>query len=213
MSFKFIPSLCNDEKTSKLCRNVLRNASFKLRDVMLEGVSTDIKTNLVRSLKENSTADEFNLISHFVANRINKLSHETKKRHQRKYERDHIRTLESKCKNRRFRISKRKKHDRGRKKDWLERRRVTISTAKLNGPDQNAINLTNIELSDTCKYLLSKGPSFVLTHYDINWYNLRKNFDNFVNKLRFLTPLTKIPLQERLLKQPIFVLKQLTLIV
>ena len=80
----------------------------------------------------------------------------------------YIRTLESKCENRRFRKSKRKRHDRERKKDWLERRRVIISTAKLNVPDQNAINLTNIELSDACKSLLSKGLNFVLTPYDIN---------------------------------------------
>ena len=54
-------------------------------------------------------------------------------------------------------------HDRKRKKDWLEGRTVTISTATLNGPDQNAINLTNIELSDSCKSKCkSKGPSFVL---------------------------------------------------
>ena len=64
MSLKFNPSLCNDEKTNKLCRNVLRNASFKLRDIMLEGVSTKIvnltseKTNLVRSVKENSTVED-----------------------------------------------------------------------------------------------------------------------------------------------------------
>ena len=122
MSLKFNSSLCNDEKTNKLCRNVLRNASFKLRDIIFEGVSTKIinltseKTNLVRTVKENSTVEEFNLVSHFVANKINKLSHEIKKRHQRKYERYHIRTLESKCKNRRLSKSKRKLHDRERKK-------------------------------------------------------------------------------------------------
>ena len=111
--------------------------------------------------------------------------YEIKKRHLRKYERDYLRTLESKCKNRRFRESKTKRHDRETKKDWLQRRKVIISTAKLKGPDQNAINLTNIELSDACKSLLSKGPSIVPTPYDINWYNLRQDFDNFVNKLRF----------------------------
>ena len=64
MSLKFNPSLCNDEKTNKLCRNVLRNASFRLRDIMLEGVSTKIvnltseRTNLVRSVKENSTVED-----------------------------------------------------------------------------------------------------------------------------------------------------------
>ena len=49
-----------------------------------------------------------------------------------------------------FRKSKRKRHNKERKTGWLEKRRVTISTATLNGPDQNAINLTNIELSDAC---------------------------------------------------------------
>ena len=124
---------------------------------------TSQKTNLVRTVKEKSNVEEFNLISHFVANKINKLSHEIEKRHQSKYKRDHIRTLESKCKNRRFRKFKRKRHDREREKDWSERRRVSISTAKLNGTDQNDINLTNIELSDAYKSLLSKGPSLVPT--------------------------------------------------
>ena len=30
-----------------------------------------------------------------------------------------------------------------------------------------------------------KGPSFVPTPTDINWCNLRQDFDTFVNKLRF----------------------------
>ena len=73
---QFNPSLCNDEKANTLCRNVLRNASFKLRDVMLEGVSTNIvnltseKTNLVKRVKENSTVEKFNLVSQFVAKKI-----------------------------------------------------------------------------------------------------------------------------------------------
>ena len=44
----------------------------------------------------------------------------------------------------------------------------SISAAKLNGPDQNAINLTNFELSDACKSLLSKAPCFVTAPYNIN---------------------------------------------
>ena len=72
-----------------------------------------------------------------------------------------------------------------RNKDWLGRRKVTISTANLNSPDQNTINLTNIELSDASKSLLSKGPSFVPKPYGINCYNSKKHFDNFVKKLRF----------------------------
>ena len=69
---QFNPSL----KANTLCRNVLRNASFKLRDIMLEGVSTRIvnltseKTNLVKRVKENSTVEKFNLVSQFVAKKI-----------------------------------------------------------------------------------------------------------------------------------------------
>ena len=33
--------------------------------------------------------------------------------------------------------------------------------------------------------LLSIGPSFVPTPYNINWYNLRQDVENFVNKICF----------------------------
>ena len=76
-----------------------------------------------------------------------------------------------------------RERERERKKNWLERRRITICTAKLNVFDQNAINLTNIELYDACKSLLSKGPSFVPTPYDINWYNFFFIWDSFHARL------------------------------
>ena len=65
------------------------------------------------------------------------------------------------------------------------RKKTLIGSAKANCPDQNTINMTDFELSDACKSLLSKGPSFVPTPYDINWCTLKQDFDNFVNKLRF----------------------------
>ena len=40
-------------------------------------------------------------------------------------------------------------------------------------------------MSEDAKSLLKKGPSFVPTQKDINWYSVRQNFDKFVNKLRF----------------------------
>ena len=33
--------------------------------------------------------------------------------------------------------------------------------------------------------MLRKGPSFIPTPTDIKWYNLRRDFDSFVNKLRY----------------------------
>ena len=44
---------------------------------------------------------------------------------------------------------------------------------------------TYYELSNACKSLLAKGPSFFPTPYDIDWCTLKQDFDNFVNKLRF----------------------------
>ena len=39
--------------------------------------------------------------------------------------------------------------------------------SKTNCPDQNAINLSNKGLFSACKSLLSKGPNFVPTPYNI----------------------------------------------
>ena len=33
---------------------------------------------------------------------------------------------------------------------------------------------------------MRKGPSFILNPTDINWFNLKRDFDNFVNKLRYM---------------------------
>ena len=54
----------------------LTNASTKLVNLTSE------KTNLVRTVKKSSTVEEFDLISNFTANKINKLLHEINKRYQ-----------------------------------------------------------------------------------------------------------------------------------
>ena len=60
-----------------------------------------------------------------------------------------------------------------------------IEEAKTTSPEHNAINVSSKVLSPAEKSLLKKGPSFVPTPTDINWCNLRQDFDSFVNKLRF----------------------------
>ena len=59
-----------------------------------------------------------------------------------------------------------------------------IESIKETCPDQNAINLSTQDLSVGEKSLLRKGPSFVPNPTDINWQNLKRDFDNFINKLR-----------------------------
>ena len=55
----------------------------------------------------------------------------------------------------------------------------------MNGPDQDAINLSSLNLTSPQKSLLSKGTSFVPTPKDVNWYELSINFAKFVNQLHF----------------------------
>ena len=53
-----------------------------------------------------------------------------------------------------------------------------IEEAKTTSPEQNAINLSSKVLSPSEKSLLKKGPSFAPTPTDINWSNLRQDFDS-----------------------------------
>ena len=62
---------------------------------------------------------------------------------------------------------------------------IKINKIKANAPDHNAINLSKSELTEAQKSLLIKGLSFVPTLSDVNWYEIRKDFDKFVNQLRF----------------------------
>ena len=59
-----------------------------------------------------------------------------------------------------------------------------LAEIKKNLPNQIAINLANIELNQHQQSLLKKGPSFIPTPKDVNWFNLRQDFDKFTNQLR-----------------------------
>ena len=66
-----------------------------------------------------------------------------------------------------------------------DKQKQNIVRIKETTPDENAINLTSTELSQSQKSLLRKGPSFVPTPSDISWYEVRKDFDKFINQLRY----------------------------
>ena len=60
-----------------------------------------------------------------------------------------------------------------------------IEKIKSNSPEQNAINLSTRDLTPSHKSVLAKGPTFVSTPTSVNWLDLRKKFDKFVNQLRY----------------------------
>ena len=66
---------------------------------------------------------------------------------------------------------------------YIENKREKL--AKIACLDQNAINLSNKDLSHAEQTLLRKGPSFIPTLTDTNWSSLRHDFNSFVNKLRY----------------------------
>ena len=47
----------------------------------------------------------------------------------------------------------------------------------------NSINLSCLNLTSPQNSLLAKGPSFISTTADINWYELLKDFTSFANQL------------------------------
>ena len=83
-------------------------------------------------------------------------------------------------KNRRYSQEKRKSKIRQNKKDTKIRKKKELAKIKKNLPNQNAINLTNIQLSQHQQSLSKKDPSFTPTLKDVNWFNLRQD----TNQLR-----------------------------
>ena len=75
------------------------------------------------------------------------------------------------------------------RKRYRSKKKQSIKEIKQNASDQNAISLSNSALSEEQKSILKKGPSFVPTPTDINWYEVRKDFKKFTNKIRHLADL------------------------
>ena len=75
------------------------------------------------------------------------------------------------------------------RKRYSSKKKQIIKEIEQNAPDQNAINLSNTVLSEEQKSLLKKDPSFVPTPTDINWYEVRKDFTKFTNKIRYIADL------------------------
>ena len=64
-------------------------------------------------------------------------------------------------------------------------------------------NYQSQNLSELQKSLLKKGPSFVPTPSDINSYEVRRDFDKFVNQLRYrVTHSTEITSNQEILAEP-----------
>ena len=113
----------------------------------------------------------------------------TKRRHQQKIEQDNLCIENNKNSNKRnWRFSRKHQIEKRREK----RKRVKLNQkerirkAKGEVPDQNAINLSSKLLTTPQKSILAKGPSFIPTPNDFNWLSVRKEWDSFINQLRYI---------------------------
>ena len=89
------------------------------------------------------------------------------------------------------------------RRNKTDKQKQNIVRIKETVLDKNAINLTSTELSESQKMLSRKGPSFVPTPSDINWYEVRRDFDKFINQLRYrVTHTTEITSNQEILTEP-----------
>ena len=150
-------------------------------------------TIIANNIKNKTTRENYKFIEKVVTAEVVILEWKIKSRQVRKISSDNIRPTKSvRQRKRTFKkdviVNKRKeKHKRYRCKKNQSNKEI-----KQNAPNQNAINLFNTVLSvlsEEEKSLLNKGPCFVPIPTDINWYEVRKDFTKFINKIRYLADL------------------------
>ena len=197
MKLRFHLSLCNhDSKLKDVCSKILHKASTGIRDEIIKALEKEIRNlrtkrnNNRNNIKNKTTRENYKLIKKLVAEKVVTLEQKVKSRQVRKLSRDNIQpTTSVRKRNRRFKkdviVNKRKE----KRKRYRSKKKQSIKEIKQNAPDQNAINLSNSVLSEEQKSLLKKGPSFVPTPTDINWYKVCKDFTKFTNKFRYLANL------------------------
>ena len=163
-----------------MCYNILRAVNKTIDDLKT------VRNEYFYALKDNVQNDSFINICEKIKNENKILSASIFQRQNSKYQRVKISNFNHHRQNRRFRRSKRRYYNQERKIIHKPNEKLVIEQAKAFCPDQKAINFTKQELTYTEKSLLRKGASFIPNQIDINWFNLKHNFDDFFNKLRYM---------------------------
>ena len=111
-----------------------------------------------------------------------------KNRYKRKLQRDNVNVViagKIQGKNRRFHQNKLERKKREKKKRNKCSFKEKIKKIKEKSPEKSAINLSARDLTPSKKPDLAKGSTFVPTQTSVNWLDLRKDFDKFLNQLRY----------------------------
>ena len=164
----------------KLCDNIITAVSKRIENLKI------VRNEYFYALKDNVPNDSFIDICERIQKENKNLSASIVLKQNSKYHRGNISNINHHRQNRCFRRSKRRNHVRERKTIHKTNEKKVIKQAKAFCSDQNAINLSTQKLTDPKKSLLQKRPSFIPNPTYINWFKLKLDFDNFVNKFRYM---------------------------
>ena len=171
-------SLCaNNPHLQKHYKTILSNASKSIMSRILKEINKDIHPlkkqckNLKVQLVNNLSDKDYKTTYATIGNKVRYMEKAIRRRHSREL-RDKItehHNIDNKkrknwCFSKKQRITKRKLKQVRHKNNYRE----GIQFAKVNGPDENVINLSSMNLTSLQKSLLSKGPSFTPTPKDVN---------------------------------------------
>ena len=192
LHLKFNLSLCKkDRNLQRNCNFILRAAAVKIQDQIIKALNIEISQlqqnirNLRKSIIKRISKKQFKSLNCKIKRITGKEREKIKQGQFRKYNRHNLVLKTCKKKNRRFTrkqfCAKLKEKRRIRK----DKQKQIIVRIKETTPNQNAVNLTSTDLSESQKLLLRKQPSFVPSPSDINWYEVRRDFDKLVNQFRY----------------------------
>ena len=190
LHLKFNLSLCKDRNLQRNRNFILCAAAGKIQDQIIKALNIKINslrqkmTNLRKTVAKRISKEQLKSLNCKIKRTTDK-EREKKPRQIRKYNRDNLVIKTCNRKNRRFSREQLCATLKEKRRNRRDKQNQNIVRIKQTAPHQNAINLTSTVLSESQKSLLQKGPSFVPTLSDINWYEVRRDFDKFVNQLRY----------------------------
>ena len=180
-----------DHNLKRTCNFILRAAVSKVQDQITKALNIQISSlrqklrNLRKSVVKRTNKEQFKSLECKVKKITDKERAKTKQRQIRKYNRDNAVIRGYKRKIRRFSLKQFCTKLKEKKRTRRVKQKQNIKRIKETASDQNTINLTLTELSESHKSLLRKGPTFVPTSSDVSWYEVRRDFDKFVNQLNY----------------------------
>ena len=162
LHLKFSLSFCKqDRNLQRNCNFILRAAAGKIPDQIIKALNIKISSPKIRNLRKSVvkriSKEQFKSPNCKIRRIIDKEKEKIKQRQIRRYNRDNFVLKTCKKKNRRFSRKQLCAKLKEKRRNRREKQKQNIVRIKETAPNQNAINLTSMELSESKKIALTKG--------------------------------------------------------